>query len=127
MARHPSRWPALYDRAVDDDLPVVKHLAVYRGDTWSVGFRFLRGGEPLNLTDAVVEAEARSGVGVRTPLTVTVTNAADGRSSLSLPAGLKAGQYHYDVEVTEADGTIKTWVRGRITLWRDVTNEPAAA
>jgi hypothetical protein len=111
---------------VEDDLPVVKHLSVYRGDTWSEGFRFLRGGSPVDLTEAVVEAEARSGVGVVTPLTVSVTNALDGRVSLSLPTGLKAGQYHYDLEVAEADGTIKTWVRGRITLWRDVTNELVA-
>ena len=106
-------------------LPVVWDLSAYRGDTWSQSFRLLRGGQPLDLSGATVESEARAKDGTKTPLVVSVEDAADGRINVSLPeAFLPFGNYRYDVEVAE-NGSVTTWVRGALKVERDVTNEPA--
>ena len=105
-------------------LPVVYDLHVYRGDTWSQGFRFLLDGEPLDLTTATVESEARAKDETTTALEVTVEDDADGRVRLTLPeASLPVGNYRYDIEVAE-NGSVTTWVRGALKVERDVTNEP---
>ena len=40
-------------------LPVTWDLSAYRGDSWAQSFRLLRDGEPVDLTAAIVEIEAR--------------------------------------------------------------------
>lgn len=107
-----------------ESLPVVWDLEAYRGDSWSQTFRFLRGGEPVDLSAATVEAWARNGVdGNVTPLVVVLLDAADGQVTIQLPLeGLPWQSYAYDVEVTQ-DGAVQTWVRGRLKVVRDVTNE----
>jgi hypothetical protein len=104
-------------------LPVSVNLTAYRGDTWSQEFRLLRGEAPVDLTGATVAAEARSDAGARYDLDAAITNAAGGIIVISFPAiHPPAGSYVYDVEVV--DGTdVTTWVNGRITIVRDVTNE----
>lgn len=106
-------------------LPATTNLSAYRGDTWSQRFRFLNGAVPVNLTGATVEAAARvlvGGTGV-TPLVVQIEDAVDGKIILSLPpGGLPVGIYQYDVEVT-LSGVVTTWVRGQLSVVRDVTNE----
>ena len=105
-------------------LPVVWDLSAYRGDSWSQSFRLLLGGQPLDLSGATVESEARAKDGTKTPLVVTVEDADDGRIRVELPeASLPVGNYRYDVEVT--NGAVTTWVRGALKVERDVTNEPA--
>jgi len=107
-----------------DTLPVEHDLDAYRGDTWSQMFRFSRDAAPLDLSDAVVDAWARNAVtGETTPLIVNVIDASDGQISISMPPdGLPWQTYAYDVEVTEA-GVVTTWVRGKLRVARDVTNE----
>ena len=106
-------------------LPVVWDLSAYRGDTWSQGFRLLRGGQPLDLSGATIESEARAKDGTKTALVVQVEDAADGRINVSLPPTfLPFGNYRYDLEVAE-NGSVTTWVRGALKVERDVTNEPA--
>jgi hypothetical protein len=115
-------------------LPVTSNLTVYRGDTWSQGFRFLRDDLPVDLTGATVESEARPtnnghhSAATRIPLQVDVTNAPNGEISLSLPSDLHTmppADYVYDIEIAEADTTVTTWIRGTLTVLRDVTNELA--
>ena len=71
-------------------LPVTWDLSAYRGDTWAQSFRLLRDGEPVDLTTATVESEARDKVGEVTALEVEIVDATDGRISLSLPEGFLA-------------------------------------
>jgi hypothetical protein len=106
-------------------LPVICDLKPYRGDSWSQTFRLKRDGTPVNLTGATVESEARlANDAATTPLVVTIADAASGLITLRLPVGgLPVGGYVYDVEVAEPGGTITTWIRGRLTVTRDVTNE----
>jgi hypothetical protein len=104
-------------------LPAMVNLTAYRGDTWAQTFRLKRESVPVDLTGAVIESWARSGVnGAITHLVVTVTDAAAGEFQLSYdPAGLASASYSYDVEVTQ-DGVITTWIRGTLTVTADVTN-----
>lgn len=107
-----------------DTLPVVWDLDVYRGDSWSQEFRFLRDDAPIDLSGATVEAWARNGVnGDTSPLVVVVDDPTDGRVVLHMPPdGLPWQTYAYDVEV-DLDGVVQTWVRGKLRVHRDVTNE----
>jgi hypothetical protein len=107
-------------------LPVTVDCVAYRGDSWQQQFRFLDGAVPVDLTGATVEAEARDPAGDVHPLQVTV-DAATGLVTISMPAGsLPAASYMYDVEVVKA-GVVTTWVRGRLAVSRDVTNELPSA
>jgi hypothetical protein len=105
----------------ETNLPVTVHLDAYRGDSWSQRFRFLRDSTPVNLSTATVEAEARHGSVYE--LVVTITEPTNGMITLALPSGgLDPARYDYDIEVTD-QGVITTWVRGKLTVNRDVTNE----
>lgn len=104
------------------DLPATVDLRAYRGDSWTQTFRFLADGAPVDLSDAgAVECWcARHGE----HFTMPATGNADGVVTIELPvpaAEFDAGSYVYDVEVTK-DGTVTTWVRGRLTVEQDVTN-----
>jgi hypothetical protein len=106
-------------------LPNVVNLDAYRGDTWQQTLRFAQGGVPLDLTGATVACELRNGAS-RSELVVTITDPASGAIMLTLPDPPPApGAYAYDVEVTMPGmpANITTWVRGRLTITRDVTNE----
>jgi len=107
------------------DLPITHNLSAYHGDTWSKTFRLVRAGAPVNLTGATIECEARAPSGEVAPLTVTIEDPTDGRFNLKLPADLPPWSYLYDVEVTENNGVTLTWIKGTLTVTRDVTNEAA--
>jgi hypothetical protein len=105
----------------ESNLPVTVLLSAYRGDSWSQRFRFLRDSTPVNLSSATVEAQAQRG-GVYSDLVVTIVEPTDGMIALALPSGgLAPALYDYDIEVTD-QGVVTTWVRGKLTVDRDVTN-----
>lgn len=100
-------------------LPATVDLDFYRGDTWAQSFRLSRDGLPLDLTGAAVACWARrSEIVAQLQVTVGpdpgVVTIADGV--------LAAGPWRYDLEVTEAGGTVQTWVRGRLIVEEDVTH-----
>jgi len=102
-------------------LPVTVNLEAYRGDSWSQTFRLLSGTNPIDLTGAVIECEARSEAGAVHAL--TIARGQPGEVTISLPsASIPFGTYAYDLEITEG-GVVTTWVRGKLALDRDVTNE----
>ena len=103
-------------------LPATINLTAYRGDTWAQPFRFLNGGAPVDFTDKTVACEARDHGG--NVLTLDVAGDADGYVTLRLPAGsVPPNTYTYDIEVTDVDGNVATWVRGSLYVQRDVTHE----
>jgi len=103
-------------------LPARVDLEAYRGDSWSQGFRFKREGAAVDLSDSIVESQARTADDETYSLLVTLDDAVDGRVRLRLPSELPAATYEYDVEVDDL-GVITTWVRGTLIVTRDVTNE----
>jgi hypothetical protein len=105
-------------------LPVNVPLIAYRGDTWTQQFRFLDApNTPHDLTGATVAAWATSKTDPKLVLTVAV-GPDPGVVNIGLPATVAADQYKYDVEVTDTDGTVTTWVRGNLGVTQDVTNAP---
>jgi hypothetical protein len=103
-------------------LPAIVNQKVYRGDTWSADFRFRNGATPIDLTGATVEAEARGPDGATHALDVA-TDTGTSVITISLPTeSLPPSTYNYDIKVTDANGP-KTWVRGRMIVFRNVTNE----
>jgi hypothetical protein len=109
------------------DLPQTFNLKAYMGDSWSKTFLLWTDGAPTDLTGATVAAWARTcGNGAApTYLVLQVTLGVDpGTVVLAPPAGgfTKPEMLTYDLEVTMPDGTITTWVRGRLQVDQDVTN-----
>lgn len=107
-------------------LPVEIPLRAYRGDTWAQTFRLLRDKDvPLDLTGAVVEAWARNRSTQRVEQMQVVLDADLTTGVITLaqpPGGVPAGAYEYDIEVTEANGTVTTWVAGQLLVEQDVTH-----
>jgi hypothetical protein len=104
-------------------LPVTVNLEAYRGDTWSQSFAFKLGTNPIDLTGASVSAWMRDPGGVTDGLDVAIEDA-PGTVTLRLPVPVPPpNAYVYDIEVTDAADVVTTWVRGRLIVRRDVTNE----
>lgn len=101
-------------------------LDLYQGDTAVYNLILTRtsaDGEekPVDLTGATGLAQIRKNVrdaNVLASLTVTFPDPAEGKCRLTLTAdeSIKAGSGVWDLQVTEADGTVKTWLRGVVTI-----------
>jgi hypothetical protein len=105
-------------------LPVCVKLVAYRGDTWSQVFRLKLDTDPLDLTGFSVAAWCRSPGGEQTVMAANFTDEPGvvviGWADGSFP---DARGYVYDVELTDPDGIVTTWISGPLTVKRDVTNE----
>jgi hypothetical protein len=107
-------------------LPGIVNLKAYRGDSWFQVFRFGEGDQPINLTGASVAAAARSSreKAVVSLISEIYLDPTQGMVKISLPPeSVPYGGYDYDLEVTMPDSTVTTWVRGRLTVERDIANE----
>lgn len=112
--------PPLYSTA-----PAVVNLECYHGDNWQQVFRLVSDGAPYDLTGCVVEAYARGTTGGLGDLGCTVVgDPSEGRLQLYLAGDtyLEPDLYRYDLQVTDASGSVKTWVRGRLKVGQDVTD-----
>jgi hypothetical protein len=104
-------------------LPATIDLSAYRGDSWAQPFRLKQGTTPVNLSGATIKSEARAMNGVKYNLPVQVDDPVNGQLQIRLPSGsLPPAPYDYDIEVT-ISGVVTTWVRGRLTVDEDVSNE----
>jgi hypothetical protein len=103
-------------------MPAVVDLDAYQGDTWAQTFRFVEAGTPVDLTGATVESHARRVVGSVELVPLVVALGEPGEVTISYPAtgALESGSYEYDVQV-DVSGLVRTWVRGRLSILRDVT------
>lgn len=102
--------------------PAIIDLRATQGDTFSQTFRLEKAGTPLDLAGATVAAELRDRNGDVLPLAVVV-----GPGAGELRLGYSEtppsyGPHRYDVEVTNPDASVDTWISGRFDIDRDVTN-----
>lgn len=106
-------------------------LSFYQGDSFSLVFRIKNKGTgtPVNLTGCVPKSDIKLDVTDTVAVqafTAALVNASDGTVSLSLTptqtAALAAGtDLVYDVQLHWTDGTIKTYLKGVITVEAEVT------
>lgn len=117
--------------------PATQNIEIYKGDDFSIFFRIrekLANGDPgsyVDLTGAVGKAQIRQtedtatvaaeftvtiGDQVATPGSVlcTLTGAVTGALSITSPA-------KWDVQLTHADGKVRTYLAGSVTLIKEVT------
>ena len=107
--------------------PAIIDLEVPQGDTFTQTFRLLDDdAAPVDLTGATVASELRqTRTGQVVPLAVTV---GPGAGEFTLVWGATEptwGHYRYDVEVIDATSIVRTWIKGRFHVTRDVTNAAA--
>ena len=106
------------------------NISLMRGDTF-IGFQFqcLINDTPLNLTGASIKCEIRQNnkTGKRIFLReigsgITVINENDGLAQFdTLKWTAEAGEFYYDIEVTDNNNVVRTFVTGIITANQDVT------
>src|SRR5215471_15862381 len=103
------------------DLPVTHNLRAYRGDTWAQTFRLIWEGQPVDLSTSTVTAWA---VNCTDRWALVTTGDQDGYVTVALPdPPLNPATYQYDIEVTDPNAVVTTWIRGRLTVTADITND----
>ena len=114
--------------------PASKDLTLYAGDTleFSVTYKEgLSGSEVgVDLTGATLAGSVATAAGVASAADFTVTADADqdanpGKMSVALTAaesgGLTGTSYVWDLQITWADNTVQTILRGAVSVTQDVT------
>jgi len=102
-----------------------------QGDTFeAVNFAVVKNAVVLNLTGAVIKMQLKKecgGVAILSFTTVasaglTITNAAGGLFKINKQIiNIPEYNYLYDIEITFADGSVKTWVEGNFVVKCDIT------
>jgi hypothetical protein len=109
-------------------------LIAKRNDTFNeVPFQINFNSAPLDLTDAEICMQLRKVYDGEVFLTlssvmdagITITDALAGEFKINEQIiSVKAGNYLYDIQITFADGTVKTWIEGVFTILNDVSRCP---
>jgi hypothetical protein len=102
-----------------------------RGDTWdginSVAIN--SNDQPINLTGAAIKMELREDIDApatftlsTTDNTIVITNAAQGTFTIPpILVDIPFGKYLYDIQITFANGVVKTYVEGTWEIVADIT------
>ena len=102
-----------------------------KGDTFeAVNFAVVKNTVALSLTGAVIKMQLKKecdGVAILSLTSVasaglTITNAAGGLFKINQQIiNIPEFNYIYDIQITFADGTVKTWVEGNFVVKCDIT------
>lgn len=102
-----------------------------QGDTFeAVNFEVKKNNTAVNLTGAVIKMQLKKecgGVPILSFTSVgsaglTITSAANGLFKINKQIiNIPEYNYSYDIEITFADGTVKTWVEGNFVVKCDIT------
>jgi hypothetical protein len=106
-----------------DTLPLEADVTVYHGDSWALVYQLADDEATAHdLTGATIASSVVDGTGTLTALVAQPdADPTTGQVTITPPAaGLAAGVYRYDLEVTDASGVL-TWVRGQLAVQPDVT------
>ena len=110
-------------------VPQLVNATVYHGDSWALQFTLqdnaaVEGGSAVahNLTGASVAAAAQDAHSVTTTLTAQINpDPTTGEVTVARPTpDLAPGAYQFDVQITDAQTAITTWVYGTLTVVGDV-------
>ena len=102
-----------------------------KGDTfYEVPFQVNLNGSPLNLSGCIIKMQLRKECGgvIALSLTsvanagITITNASNGAFKINEQIiDCASGNYQYDIQVTFADNSVKTWIKGMFNVKCDIT------
>jgi len=93
-----------------------------QGDTFLRTLTYKPGGVVMNLTGCSIASKMRAAYDntISQVLTVAILDAVHGKFSISLTpaqtAALEPGNYSYDIELTDALGTVRTIIYGTFTV-----------
>ena len=93
----------------------------YRGDTYSIKAKLTKDSTPIDFTAGQSTARfsyAKGGVYESIP---GVNGTVDGFISFPFPADVNAGSYTYDIQVTDSNGEIRTYVKDVLEITNDIT------
>jgi hypothetical protein len=115
-------------------LPAVKNLEIYQGDTFSMFMRLRMKnaaglpGEYINLTGLTGKAEIRpsaESTTISAAFTITLSNQTTepGGVTLELPAAttLNLSNGVWDLQFKDGTGVVTTYLRGTVTVTKEVT------
>lgn len=102
-----------------------------RGDTWDgiSSIIITSNNQPIDLTSAVIKMQLREDVDApavftltTTDSTIVVTNALQGTFTIPpILVDISFGKYLYDIQITFANGVVKTYVAGNWKIVADIT------
>lgn len=103
-------------------------IEIYQGDTFAFALQFKDASNALiNVTGwtALAQIKNSDGTPATTPAFATTVGGADGKITIKLTDvqsnDLAAGEYMYDVQVTDSAGNKRTYIGGRITVTEDIS------
>ena len=111
--------------------PAQLNFTAYRGDTFARTLTFQDGAATptaIDLTDYSASAQVRASADstkLLATFTCTITAPTEGTMTLGLlpsdTSSLDSGRYFWDLQLTDSNGAVTTYLAGRFTLTGDVT------
>lgn len=111
-------------------VPAIVNYETWQGDSWSPGTITCDvGGTVIDFTGYSAKMEIRTGLSGDLIKTLTDTSGimmgSDGTIVLSMTAAetnaIAAGEYRYDLQVADTNGSITTYFSGTFTIFSDIT------
>lgn len=111
--------------------PATVDLTIVRGDDFVQELKVSTGADagsavPVDWTGCTGAAQIRPSAESASAVDFTVTLGASGAVSVTLPAASSATLASggvWDLQVVDGAGKIRTWIRGQVSLIRDVTRD----
>ncbi len=102
-------------------------IQMWRNDTWQQVFTLLADTTPINVIGSTVYIQVRKGCGGVLALTltngsgVTLGGVDNNQITVKKLVDIAKGNYVWDMQVTFADLTVKTYLEGDFIVYDDVT------
>ena len=102
-------------------------IQMWRNDTWQQVFTLLADTAPISLLGATVYIQVRKGCGGVLALSltngsgVTIGGVSNNQVTVKKLVDIAKGNYVWDMQVTFADTTVKTYLEGDFIVYDDVT------
>lgn len=110
--------------------PAQNDIELVKGNSWQETYVFTLNSVAINLSTATVLVSIYQGCSTSTALLtatngngITISGASSNTVTINKIVDLAAGNYIYDMKITFADGTIRTYVWGDLILYLNI-NQP---
>lgn len=110
--------------------PVQHDIEMVKGNSWQETYVFTLDGNPLSLSGATVLVSIYQGCSTNAALWtatngngVTVSGASSNQVTLNKIVNLDSGNYIWDMKITFADTTVRTYVWGDFNLYLNINQQ----